>query len=133
VLNLKNLVCTSKGASDKVATPLNVLPADNDCDFSETTRREGNSLTDSSSLVIAELERMIEKQFSNVVKNLEKLMEERDEQKLVDKTKEIIQGEWKDVAMISDQIICFVFSALTLIACIAIFTSSPHIFPLSAW
>ncbi len=76
---------------------------------------------------------MIEKQFGKIVKNLEKLTEERDEQKLADKTREIIQSEWKDVAMISDQIICFIFSALTIIACVVIFSNSPHIFPISAW
>ena len=82
---------------------------------------------------VGELERVLNKQFDPLIKNLTRIQTDQDKQKCTTIRKEIIQNEWRDIAMISDQIISIVFSSITIIACVVIFSNSPHIFPLSEW
>ena len=82
---------------------------------------------------IKEIDRVLKRHFQPFIDNINKLQSQREKQKELEAKREIIQNEWRDIAMISDQIICFTFSTLTIITCVFIFSNSPHIFPISEW
>ena len=82
---------------------------------------------------ILELGKLLEKQFTPLVKNIIRIIE-RNEKNFQDKEKlEFIQNEWSDVSKICDHLMCFIFPLLTISTCLFIFLHSPHTLQFSQW
>lgn len=112
--------------SNEAKEPTNPSSTSHRCD----STRETHSL---NVRFIREIEKILKKQFQPFIVNINKVQASREKQKELETKREIIQNEWRDIAMISDQIICFTFSSMTIITCVFIFSNSPHIFPISEW
>ncbi|CAF0756649.1 unnamed protein product [Brachionus calyciflorus] len=80
---------------------------------------------------LSELEKILVKQFNPLIKLIIGTINVQDENVREKKRLQIIQNEWSDVAVITDQILCYLFCFLTLASCLLIFLNSPHF--LSEW
>jgi hypothetical protein len=93
-----------------------------------------SSLTNADlSKFVKEFEKLLDKQFKPLTESIIKLKNEQDRKKNEKALQDVIKNEWRDVAMISDQIMCYIFSCLTVTSCLIIFLNSPHIMPISQW
>lgn len=78
-----------------------------------------------------ELERVLDKQFSPLVRSVMKTLEKHEKRLREKEINEQIQSEWTDLALVSDHFLCFFFPISTLLICLLIFLNSPHFF--SQW
>ena len=89
--------------------------------------------TPKKSLFIKKLEKILSRKFNPLLSKITDTIERNKETQQKKESLEIIQGEWSDVAMISDRILCYTFTFITISGCILIFLNSPHALPLSNW
>ena len=77
---------------------------------------------------VEELDKILEKHFKELIMGVTNLIAKKEkfyiEKALIDQ----IQGEWMDLALVCDHILCYFFPIMTLIFCFAIFLTSPHVF-----
>ena len=83
--------------------------------------------------LIHELEKVLNRQFNPLIATVLRIKEEFERKGIEKDHDELIKNEWRDVAMISDHIMCYIFSLMTITSCLIIFLNSPHIMPISQW
>ena len=99
----------------------------------QSTSDEETKLKNKNREFIIELEKLLSKQFDPLVKNIVKVIEKNEKTSKEKEILDAIQEEWSDLAMISDHILFYFFSIMTIICCLIIFLNSPHTLPLSQW
>jgi hypothetical protein len=85
------------------------------------------STTTANMRFLFELERMLEKQFSPLVRRLVDTLNKNENRAIEKEMLEHIQHEWADVASISDHFLCYFFPIMTIFTCVYIFFTSPHV------
>ena len=83
--------------------------------------------------LIHELEKLLHRQFNPLIATVLRIKDEFERKGTQKDNEELIKNEWRDVAMISDHIMCYIFSLMTITSCLIIFLNSPHIMPISQW
>lgn len=80
---------------------------------------------------LEELERILFRQFNHLINILSNTININNNKQKEKRRLGVIQNEWSNLAIILDQILCYLFVLLTLFSCFLIFFSSPHF--LSEW
>jgi hypothetical protein len=98
------------------------------CTCKTSLKKKKSSHKHFNSNFVQELDKILEKHFKELILGVTNLIAKKEklfiEKALIDQ----IQGEWMDLALVCDHVLCYFFPIMTLIFCFAIFLSSPHVF-----